>query len=166
MAREQRHYATEHHSVLNALLRELVLNPVAEIGTELRDLHALFGERLAPPNPRGEQRPRLRHTHLAVAALVAPTKTSQDGHFVPNYILDAREEHFSFGHGEASAFYLDLHEIEGAQLGRVLLDWGRLCLGQTWNDSPQPQLPVEFGLLKRKPEPMMSSTKSISVPSR
>lgn len=73
------------------------------------------------------------------------------------------------GDGKGSAFNLDVNEIGGAQEKRVLpeecaLDEARSPSArqgrphQTWNDSPQPQLPVEFGLLKRKPEPMMSST--------
>ena len=74
-------------------------------------------------------------------------------------ILDAREEHFAFGDGEGRAFDLDVNEIGGAQEKRVLLGvWPAVRLHQTWNASPQPQLPVEFGLLSRKPEPMMSST--------
>lgn len=49
-------------------------------------------------------------------------------------------------------------DTRSAELNRYLA--GRPCvrMRQTWNDSPQPHEPVEFGLLKRKPEPMMSST--------
>ncbi len=129
----------------------------------MRDPHAVFDCRLASAGAGRQQTVGFRHAHLAVAALVAPAKSSQDRDFVPNYILDAREEHFAFRDGEGRAFDLDVNEIGGAQEKGVLLGvWpavgeaGRVR--QTWNDSPQPQLPVEFGLLNRKPEPMMSST--------
>ena len=99
---------------------ELVLDPVAEVGGQIGDLHAVFDGGLASTGAGRQQTVGFRHAHLAVAALVAPTKSSQDRDFVPNYILDAREEHFAFWDGEGRAFDLDMNEIGGAQEKRVL----------------------------------------------
>ncbi len=146
-------------------LPELRLDPIPEVGGQIGDSHAVFDGSLASAGAGRQQTVGFRHAHLAVAALVAPTKSSQDRDFVSNYILDAREEHFAFRDGEGRVFDLDVNEIGSAQEMRVLRGvWpasAKASAGrgrQTWNDSPQPQLPVEFGLLKRKPDPMMSST--------
>ncbi len=100
-------------------LSELVLDPVAEVGGQVGHPHAVFDRRLASAGASRQQTVGRRHTHLAIAALVAPTESSQDRDFVPNYIVDAREEYFTVGDGEGSAFDLDVNEIGGAQEKRV-----------------------------------------------
>ena len=98
-----------------APLRQLVVNPVAKVGRKLGNAHAFFHDRLATTGSGGQQHALLRDTHLAIAALVAPTKPSQDRDFIPNYILDTGEKDLALWNVERGALDLDPNEIGRAQ---------------------------------------------------